>query len=687
MSITVTLPDGKALALDDGATGADAAMAIGPGLAKAALAIEVSHPEAEQGGEVRDLARPLPDGAHVAILTTKSGDPSLALIRHDAAHVLASAVMELYPGVKISIGPAIDQGFYYDFEFPEGVSISQEDFPAIEARMAEHVKAGEHFLREDVSPEMARERFVAERQDYKVELIDDLVSAAPSDAPLKTVSLYTNGPFTDLCRGPHAPTTKSVGAFKLQSVAGAYWRGDAKRTMLTRIYGTAFHTKAQLQEHLERLEQAALRDHRKLGRELELFHFSDVSPGAAFWLPAGTGMYNQLVSLSREMGSERGYTEVKTPLIYDAELWKTSGHWGKYRENMFTIQVEEREMGVKPMNCPGHAHLFKSSRHSYRDLPVRYSEPGLLHRNEASGVLHGLLRVRHFAQDDAHIFCAEEQVQEEVGGCLEFAFATYKLFDFDVRLELSTRPEQRVGDDELWDRAEQALTNALDAQKLDYERNPGDGAFYGPKIDMHMTDSLGRSWQLGTVQLDYNMPERFELTYTGADNADHRPVMIHRALFGSYERFIGIMIEHYGGEFPLWLAPVQAIVLPISDRLNDYARSVRERLRVAGLRVELDDRSESVGRKIRDAELRKVPHMLVVGDREEREGSVSLRTHGAAVRHGKRADGEEGVARGNGVEGRQGASENGREGAISVDDFIRLYSAVLNPPLPPRRSA
>ncbi|HEY5287386.1 MAG TPA: threonine--tRNA ligase [Solirubrobacteraceae bacterium] len=639
MSVTVTLPDGKELALEDGATGADAAAAIGPGLAKAALAIEVSvrGGQADTPGsssspsatapEVRDLARPLPSGAQIGILTAKSGDASLALIRHDAAHVLASAVMELWPGVKISIGPAIENGFYYDFDFPEGVSVSDQDFPAIEAKMAEHVKAGETFVREDVSVQRARERFVAESQDYKVELIDDLLKGAPAEQPLERVSLYTNGPFTDLCRGPHAPSTKSVGAFKLQSVAGAYWRGDSKRKMLTRIYGTAFHTKGQLSEYLERLEQAAERDHRKLGRELGLFHFSDVSPGAAFWLPPGTSMYNALVSLSREMGSERGYSEVKTPLIYDAELWKISGHWGKYKENMFTVQVEEREMGVKPMNCPGHAHLFASSRHSYRDLPVRYSEPGLLHRNEASGVLHGLLRVRHFAQDDAHIFCSEEQVQEEVAGCLEFAFATYRLFDFDVSLELSTRPEQRVGSDELWDRAEEALTNALDSQGLAYELNPGDGAFYGPKIDMHMTDSLGRSWQLGTVQLDYNMPERFDLTYTGADNALHRPVMIHRALFGSYERFIGIMIEHYGGEFPLWLAPVQAIVLPISERLNDYADSVRERLRAAGLRVELDDRGESVGRKIREAELRKIPNMLIVGDREAESESVSLREH------------------------------------------------------------
>ena len=627
MSLRVTLPDGKSLDLADGATGADAAAAIGPGLAKAALAVEVTHPEIDQAPEVRDLARPLPGGAQISIITAKSGEESLALIRHDAAHVMASAVMELWPGVKISIGPAIENGFYYDFEFPEGVSISDEDFPAIEAKMVEHVKAGETFVREDVSVQSARERFVGENQDYKVELIDDLVKSAPAGQPLQSVSLYTNGPFTDLCRGPHAPSTKTVGAFKLQSVAGAYWRGDSTRKMLTRIYGTAFHTNAELSQHLERIEQAIQRDHRKLGRELGLFHFSDVSPGAAFWLPAGTSMYNTLVSLSREMGSERGYSEVKTPLIYDAELWKISGHWGKYKENMFTVQVEEREMGVKPMNCPGHAHLFNSSRHSYRDLPVRYSEPGLLHRNEASGVLHGLLRARHFAQDDAHIFCSEEQIQDEVAGCLEFAFATYRLFDFDVGLELSTRPEQRVGGDELWDRAEEALTNALDSQGLSYELNPGDGAFYGPKIDMHMTDSLGRSWQIGTVQLDYNMPERFGLTYTGADNAEHQPVMIHRALFGSYERFIGIMIEHYGGEFPLWLAPVQAIVLPISERLNEYADDVRERLRMAGIRVELDDRGESVGRKIREAELRKIPNMLVVGDREAESDSVSLREH------------------------------------------------------------
>jgi threonyl-tRNA synthetase len=639
MSITVTLPDGTALELPDGATGADAAAAIGAGLARAALAVEVSvGVDANDGDdtEVRDLARPLPDGARIAILTNKSGPKALELIRHDAAHVLAAAVMELYDGVKISIGPPIEDGFYYDFEFPDGVVVSEADFPEIEERMRAHVKAGEVFERQDVPVAQARERFLAERQEYKVELIDDLISAAEHSLhrePLRTVSLYTNGPFTDLCRGPHAPTTTTVGAFKLSSVAGAYWRGDSNRTMLTRIYGTAFFSRAELEQHLERIEQARARDHRKLGRELGLFTFSEVSPGAAFWLPAGTSVFNALVGLSRRMAAERGYSEVKTPQIYDSELWKTSGHWGKYREHMFTVHVDEREMGVKPMNCPGHCQLFAARRHSYRELPVRYFEPGLLHRNEPSGVLHGLLRVRHFAQDDGHIFCAEEQVEDEVRGCLEMAFATYALFDFDVSIEISTRPEQRVGTDEMWDRAEEKLMRTLEQLGIAYQLNPGDGAFYGPKIDMHMTDSLGRSWQLGTVQLDYSMPARFELSYTGADNQEHTPVMIHRAIFGSYERFIGIMLEHYAGELPLWLAPVQAIVLAVSDRFNGYAASVAQELRREEIRVEQDERSESIGRKIREAELRKIPYMLVVGEREERDGAVSVRT---------RAGGEEG---------------------------------------------
>ncbi len=614
--MNVTLPDGTLLDLPDGATGADAAAAIGPGLARAALAVKVD-------GEVRDLARPLDDGARLEVVTAKSGQDALDLIRHDAAHVLATAVMELYPGVKISIGPPIEHGFYYDFDFPDGVTVTEADFPAIEERMREHIAAGESFDRSEVTVAEALERFRAEQQDYKVELIEDLVSAQGIDS----VSLYRNGPFTDLCRGPHAPSTAGVGAVKLQSVAGAYWRGDASRPMLTRIYGTAFFSKKELAAELERLEQARARDHRKLGRELELFTFSDVSPGSAFWLPKGTAIWNELVALSREMGAVRGFTEVKTPQLYDSELWKTSGHWGKYRENMFVTETEGHEFGLKPMNCPGHAHLFKSRHWSYRDLPVRYAEPGLLHRNELSGTLHGLLRVRHFTQDDAHIFCTEEQVEDEVRRCLEFSFATFAIFGFEIELELSTRPDQRIGTDEMWDRAEGALDRVLKADGLQYRVNAGDGAFYGPKIDLHTTDSIGRSWQLGTVQVDYSMPERFGLEYVGADNAEHRPVMIHTARMGSFERFIGILIEHYAGEFPVWLAPVQAQVLPISDRHAEAARGVADQLRAQGVRVAVDERSESIGRRIRDAELQKIPYMLVVGDREAQEGTVAVRRH------------------------------------------------------------
>ena len=613
----VTLPDGTALELADGASGLDAAEAIGPGLARAALAYR-------QQGELRDLSAPLTADEEIEIITKTSGDDGLALIRHDAAHVLAAAVTELYPGVKVSIGPAIERGFYYDFEFPEGVVISEDDFEAIEAQMKKHIKAGEGFDREELSVADALERFRGEQQDYKVELIEDLVR----DEGVETVSLYTNGPFTDLCRGPHGQSTKAIGAVKLQSVAGAYWRGDSDRTMLTRIYGTAFFDKKELEAEIERLDAARARDHRRLGKELELFEFSEVSPGAAFWLPRGTTIFNELVALSREMGAARGYQEVKTPQLYDAELWKTSGHWEKYRENMFVTSTEDREFGLKPMNCPGHAHLFGGRRWSYRELPVRYSEPGLLHRNELSGTLHGLLRVRHFAQDDAHVFCTEEQVADEVAACLEFAFATYELFGFDVHLELSTRPEQRIGSDEMWDRAEAALIGALEARGLDYELNAGDGAFYGPKIDLHMTDSLDRSWQLGTVQLDYSMPERFDLQYTGADDAVHRPVMIHRALMGSYERFVGILIEHYAGEFPVWLAPVQVVVLPVSDRHAEAAEAIAAQLRERGIRVEVDLRSESVSKLIRDNEIAKIPYMLVVGDKEAEGVDVAVRRHG-----------------------------------------------------------
>jgi threonyl-tRNA synthetase len=622
----VELPDGTLLALDDRATGADAAAAIGPGLARAALAVKVD-------GQLRDLGRPLvdPDPAEPAndhrprleVLTERSGQEALALIRHDAAHVLAAAMLELYPEVKISIGPAIENGFYYDFEFPEGVVVNESDFPAIEAAMQRHIDADEVFTREDVTTDEALERFRDERQPYKVELIEDLVA----NERAQSVSLYTNGPFTDLCRGPHAPSTKRIKAFTLQSVAGSYWRGDATRQMLTRVYGTAFFSAKELAAHLQQLERARANDHRRLGPQLGLFSFADAAPGMAFWHPGGTHVFNALVGLSREMGLTRGYTEVKTPQLYDSSLWVTSGHWEKYREDMFLTDSAGTPMGLKPMNCPGHAQLFSLAPHSYRDLPVRFSEPGLLHRNEPSGTLHGLLRTRSFAQDDAHIFCTEDQIQDEVAGCLEFAFSTFAIFGFEPRLELSTRPEKRLGTDAQWDHAEQALFNALARQGLEYEINAGDGAFYGPKIDMHVTDSMNRSWQLGTVQLDYQMPERFGLSYTGADNAEHQPVMIHRALMGSYERFIGILLEHLEGELPVWLAPVQSILLPIADRHVDHCREVLSSLSAAGVRVELDDRTESVARKIRDAELRKIPYMLVVGDREADSGEVSVRRH------------------------------------------------------------
>ncbi len=614
------LPDGNILTLPEGATGADAAAAIGPGLARAALAVKVN-------GEIRDLARRLPasDGQTqpLEVITARSGADALSLIRHDAAHVLATAVMELYPGVKISIGPPIEDGFYYDFEFPEGTHISDADFPRIEAQMQKHIDADEPFVRDELPAGEAETRFQAELQDYKVELIADLVK----NQDVQTVSLYTNGPFTDLCRGPHAPSTKSVKAFKLQSVAGAYWRGDADNKMLTRVYGTAFFSKQDLDEYLARLEQARARDHRKLGRELGLFMFSDLAPGAPFWLPNGMVLWNELTKLWREENAARGYREVKTPILYDVELFKTSGHWDVYRENMYFTEIEGRTMGLKPMNCPAHVQLFKEERRSYRELPIRFSEQGVVHRHEPGGTLHGLLRVRQITQDDAHIFCAEAQVPAEVNRCLDFGQAIYDTFGFVPRAELSTRPDKRIGSEEMWDRAEGGLLAALEQRGVDYSIAAGEGTFYGPKIDLHMTDSIGRSWQLGTVQLDYVMPERFELAYTGADNAEHRPVMIHRALMGSFERFIGILIEHYAGEFPVWLAPVQAVVLPIADRHFEYAQSVTNRLKDATIRAELDARTESVAKKIRDAELEKIPYMLVVGDREQDAGEVALREH------------------------------------------------------------
>jgi threonyl-tRNA synthetase len=617
--MTVTLPDGRSLELPDGATGADLAAEIGPGLAKAALAVKYD-------GRVADLAAPLPDGERVEIVTDRSAE-ALELIRHDAAHVMATAVMELFPGTKISIGPPIENGFYYDFEFPEGVKVTDEDLARIEQRMREHIAADEPFERTDVDPSEAQRRFAAEDQDYKVELIRDLVA----DEGVQTVSLYRNGPFTDLCRGPHAPSTGRIKAFKLLSLAGAYWRGDERNKMLTRIYGTAFLSKKDLEHHLEMLEQARARDHRRLGPQLGIFMLSDESPGMPFYLPNGAIVVNEIQRVLREQLERRGYDEIRTPHLLDVELWKRSGHWDNYRDNMFFTQSGDedgRQFALKPMNCPGACLVFGSQRHSYRDLPLRLAEFGLCTRNEREGVLHGLLRVRAFTQDDGHVFCTEEQIVAEARAITEMIDELYALFGFeDVRVELSTRPEKSIGTDEQWEMAERALAQALEEMGREYQLNPGDGAFYGPKIDFHITDALGRSWQCGTCQADFFMPERFGLTYTDADDTQRTPVMIHRALLGSIERFLGILIEHHAGEFPVWLAPVQARVLPIADRHAEYAQRVAGELRAAGVRADVDSRSESVGRKIRDAELAKVPYMLVVGDSEQEQAGVSLRRH------------------------------------------------------------
>ncbi len=616
--VKVELPDGSELELEPGATGADAAGAIGPGLARAAVALKAD-------GELRDLSAPLAGGETIEIVTEKSSE-ALELLRHDAAHVLAEAVLDLWPEAKISIGPPIAEGFYYDIEFPEGQAPGPDDLERIEARMAEHIAADEPFERRELPVEEAIEHFRAQGEDYKVELIEDLAS----DQGEKTVSLYRNGPFEDLCRGPHGPSTGRIGAFKLTSLAGAYWRGDETRQMLTRIYGTAFRDRKQLEAHMEQIEQAKARDHRGLGPELNLFRFRPEAPGMPFWLPDGSVLLELMAEEVRGQLRRRGYEEIRTPQVLDEELWHRSGHWDNYKENMFFVESEGRRFALKPMNCPGACLVFDSERHSYRELPLRLAEFGLVSRDEREGVLHGLLRVRAFTQDDAHVFCTEEQVEAEVRDICEAIGELYERFGFDDwRVELSTMPEKAIGSPEQWERAEAALAAALDAQGLEYQLNPGDGAFYGPKIDFHVTDALGRSWQCGTCQLDFFMPERFDLSYAGADNAEHRPVLIHRALLGSMERFAGILIEHHAGRFPLWLAPVQAAILPVADRHNEYAAEIGQRLAAAGLRCRVDDRSESVGRKIRDAELARAPYMLVVGDRElEQPGTVAVRHHG-----------------------------------------------------------
>jgi len=615
--ISATLPDGASLELAEGATGADAAAAIGPGLAKAALAIRVD-------GELRDLGAPLPDGAQIAILTERDPD-ALELIRHDAAHVMAEAVLELYPGTKVTIGPPIEQGFYYDFEFPSEVRVTDEDLEQIEAKMREHIDADERFERRELPPEEAIELFRAQGQDYKVELIDDLVR----DEGVESVSLYRNGPFEDLCRGPHGPSTGRIKAIKLTALAGAYWRGDETRQMLTRIYGTAFLAKKDLEQHLELIERAKARDHRRLGPQLGLFMLREEAPGMPFWLAHGTTLLRLIDAEVHQQLRKREYQEIKTPHVMDVDLWHRSGHWDNYRENMYFTESRERQYALRPMNCPGACLVYAADRHSYRELPLRLAEFGQVSRAEREGVLHGLLRVRAFTQDDAHIYCTPEQVVDEVTGVCEAIDELYARFGFDdVHIELSTRPEKSIGTDQQWDLAEDALRQALESQGREYTLNPGDGAFYGPKIDFHITDALGRSWQCGTCQVDFFMPERFNLTYTDADDNQRRPVMIHRALLGSMERFAGILIEHYGGRFPVWLAPVQAIVLPISDRHLEHCEKVGAALRDLGVRVEVDRRSESVGKKIRDAEMGGLPYMLVVGDREEESGEVAVRSRG-----------------------------------------------------------
>ncbi|MDX6622384.1 MAG: threonyl-tRNA synthetase [Solirubrobacterales bacterium] len=613
----VTLPDGTPLELPAGATGADAAAAIGPGLAKAALAIKVD-------GELRDLSAPLPEaGGEIAILTERDPE-ALELIRHDAAHVMAEAVVDLYPGTKVTIGPPIESGFYYDFEFPPDTKITEADLPKIEQAMRKHIKADEQFGRRDVPVAEAIAIFREQDQGFKVELIEDLVE----NEGVETVSLYRNGPFEDLCRGPHGPSTGRIKAIKLNSVAGAYWRGDENRESLTRIYGTAFFSKQDLEAHLERIEEAKARDHRRLGPQLGLFMLRDEAPGMPFWLPNGTTLLRLVETEVRDQLRKRGYQEIATPQVLDEGLWHRSGHWDNYKDDMYFMEDGDRRYALRPMNCPGACLVYSADRHSYRELPLRLAEFGRVSRNEREGVLHGLLRVRAFTQDDAHVYCTEDQITGEVAGICEAIDELYARFGFeDVKVELSTRPEKSMGSEEQWEKAEAALAAALESQGREYELNPGDGAFYGPKIDFHITDALGRSWQCGTCQLDFQMPERFELYYTDSEDQQRRPVMIHRALLGSMERFAGILIEHYGGRFPVWLAPVQAIVLPISDRHNEFARRAEGELREAGVRVAIDDRSESIGRKIRDSAIGRYPYMLVVGDREQEAGAVSVRSH------------------------------------------------------------
>ena len=604
--MNIALPDGSVKELAAGATVADVAASIGAGLAKAALAGKVD-------GTLVDLTATVTDGATVEIITAKSPE-ALHIMRHSCAHIMAEAVQELYPGTQIAFGPATDDGYFYDFELPN--NISSDDFGAIEKKMAEIVKADEPFVREVVSIDEAKKIFADQR--FKLEHIDDLTD--------QEISIYRHGSFVDLCAGPHVPSAGKIGAFKMMKLAGAYWRGDATREQLQRLYCTAFFKKSELEEYLHNLEEAEKRDHRRIGREMDIFMMRDEAPGFPFFLPNGMILKNTLLDYWREIHKKAGYVEISTPMIMNKQLWQTSGHWDHYKDNMYSTVIDEEEYCVKPMNCPGGVLVYASKPHSYRDLPIRAGEIGLVHRHEMKGALHGLFRVRCFNQDDAHLFVRPDQLTEEIVGVVKLIDSVYQQFGFTYHVELSTRPEDSMGSDEDWEAAEAGLKTALEELGMEYEVNEGDGAFYGPKIDFHLTDSLGRTWQCGTVQLDFQMPQNFDLEYTDADGSKKRPVMLHRVCYGSVERFIGILIEHYAGKFPVWLAPMQVKVLPVSEKSRDYAHKVADAIEAAGIRVVVDNRDEKIGYKIREARsIDRVPYMVIVGEKEAEEGTISVR--------------------------------------------------------------
>ena len=610
-NVKIILPDGSAKEYAAGTTLGEAVKQLSNSLAKKVLAANVN-------GELTDLREELVDGSEVAFLTFEE-DGGKHTLRHTASHILAQAVKRLWPEAKLAIGPAIDKGFYYDIDLEQ--NLTPEDLSKIEKEMSRIVKENLPITKSVMSRQEAIEFFKSKNEDYKVELIQDL----PEDA---IISCYSQGDFIDLCAGPHVASTGKVKAFKLQSIAGAYWRGDEKNKMLQRIYGTAFEKKEELDAYLHMLEEAAKRDHRKLGKELGLFVIKEEGPGFPFFLPKGMALRNELENFWREVHHEFEYEEIRTPIILNKQLWETSGHWFHYRENMYTTIIDEEEYAIKPMNCPGGILVYQNEMHSYRDLPLRYAELGLVHRHELSGALHGLFRVRAFTQDDAHVFMLPEQMQSELMKVIELFDRIYSQFGLKYHVELSTKPDNAMGDDAIWEAATEALRNAIEAKGIPYVINPGDGAFYGPKLDYHIEDSLGRTWQCGTIQLDMNLPERFQIDYVGEDGQKHRPIMIHRACFGSMERFIGILTEHYAGAFPTWMAPVQVKILPISEKHVEYAEQLAKQMHRDYVRVEVDDRSEKIGYKIRQAQMAKIPYMLVVGDKEVEEGTVNVRKHG-----------------------------------------------------------